>query len=63
VKFSFAYNLTEFQHSVDMLAAGHVEPRAMVSKTVGLDEFPALLEQLRAGSNETKVHVDPWAVA
>ena len=62
LKFSFAYDLAEFQHSADMLAAGHVEPRAMVSRTVGLDAFPVLFEQLRAGSNETKVHVDPWAV-
>jgi threonine dehydrogenase-like Zn-dependent dehydrogenase len=63
LKFSFAYDLSEFQHSADMLAAGHVEPRAMISSTVGLDAFPQVLEQLRAGSNETKVHVDPWAAA
>jgi len=63
MKFSFAYSLREFQHCADMLDAGHVEPRLMVSRTVGLDAFPDLLEQLRAGANETKVHVDPWAAA
>lgn len=62
IKFSFAYDLREFQHSADMLDAGHVEPRLMVSRTVGLDAFPAVLEELRAGANETKVHVDPWSV-
>lgn len=63
MKFSFAYDLREFQHCADTLGAGHVEPRLMVSKTVGLDAFPDLFEQLRAGTNETKVHVDPWSVA
>ncbi|WP_313807617.1 alcohol dehydrogenase catalytic domain-containing protein [Sphingobium sp.] len=61
IKFSFAYDLREFQHCADMLGAGHVEPRLMISKTVGLDAFPDLFEALRAGANETKVHVDPWS--
>lgn len=61
MKFSFAYDLREFQHCADTLAAGHVEPRLMVSRTVGLDAFPAMLEALRQGVNETKVHVDPWS--
>lgn len=63
LKFSFAYDLREFQHCADVLAAGHVEPRLMVSRTVNLDAFPAVLEELRAGANETKVHVDPWMSA
>lgn len=63
IRFSFAYDLREFEHSANALDAGHVEPRLMVSKTVGLAEFPAMLEALRAGANETKVHVDPWSVA
>jgi len=63
IKFSFAYDLREFQHCADMFDAGHVEPRLMVSRTVGLDSFPELFEALRAGANETKVHVDPWAAA
>lgn len=61
LKFSFAYDLREFQHCADVMAAGHVEPRLMISRTVGLAAFPAVLEELRAGANETKVHVDPWS--
>lgn len=60
LKFSFAYDLREFEHSARALDTGHVAPRLMISKTVGLDAFPDMLEQLRAGANETKVHVDPW---
>jgi len=63
LKFSFAYDLAEFQHSADALDAGHVEPRSMISRTVSLDGFPAMLEALRSGAGETKVHVDPWQSA
>ncbi|MEI4509459.1 alcohol dehydrogenase catalytic domain-containing protein [Sphingopyxis sp. CCNWLW253] len=63
MRFSFAYSLADFQESADMLDAGHVEPRLMVSRTVGLDAFPAHFEALRAGSGETKLHLDPWASA
>lgn len=61
IKFSFAYDLREFEHCANAFDAGHVEPRLMVSRTVGLDAFPDLFEALRAGANETKVHVDPWS--
>jgi len=61
IKFSFAYDLREFRHCADVLDSGHVEPRMMISRTVGLDAFPNLFEELRAGANETKIHVDPWS--
>jgi threonine dehydrogenase-like Zn-dependent dehydrogenase len=60
IKFSFTYDLNEFRHSADVLSAGHVEPRRMVSRVVGLDAFPQTFESLRAGANETKLHLDPW---
>lgn len=60
LKFSFTYDLGEFEHCANMLDAGHVEPRLMISTTVGLDDFPALFEALRAGAPETKIHLDPW---
>lgn len=61
LKFSFAYNLREFQHCADAMQAGHVAPRAMISETVSLDALPAMFEALRNGANQTKVQVDPWA--
>jgi threonine dehydrogenase-like Zn-dependent dehydrogenase len=61
IAFSMAYTLQEFQYCTDVLAAGHLQPRAMVSETIGLDALPDMLEALRAGCNQTKVHVDPWA--
>jgi threonine dehydrogenase-like Zn-dependent dehydrogenase len=61
IAFSMAYTIQEFQYCADVLAAGHLEPRTMVTETIGLDALPDMLEQLRAGSNQTKVQVDPWA--
>lgn len=60
IRFSLTYTGTEFQHCVDTLDRGHVEPRAMISETVSLDRFPAMLETLRTGVPHTKVQVDPW---
>lgn len=59
--FSMGYTLAEFQYCADMLSAGHLEPRAMISETVSLDALPDMFEQLRAGAAQTKVHVNPWA--
>lgn len=59
--FSMAWTLTEFEHVARTLDRGHVEPRAMLSETIGLDRFPTMIEELRAGSPQTKVQVDPWA--
>lgn len=61
IKYSFVYTIGEFQHCVDVLDRGHVEPRSMLSKTVSLHDFPATLEEIRGGAPYTKVHVDPWA--
>lgn len=60
MSFSMCWTLEEFQHSVDILDRGHVEPRQMITKVVGLDALPAEIEALRAPNGETKVHVDPW---
>lgn len=59
--FSMAWTLPEFQYCVDTLDAGHLEPRHMVTNTIGLDALPGMIETLRGPHNETKVHVDPWA--
>lgn len=58
--FSMAWTLEEFRYCVDTFEAGHVEPRHMVSSTIGLEALPAMVETLRGANSETKVHVDPW---
>lgn len=59
--FSMAWTLEEFQKSVDVLDAGHVEPRAMVTNTISLADLPAKIDQMRHPHGETKVHVAPNA--
>jgi threonine dehydrogenase-like Zn-dependent dehydrogenase len=60
LQFSMTYSVGEFQHTIDTLDAGAVEPGTMVSSTVSLDELPAAFESLRGPSEECKVLVDPW---
>ncbi len=59
--FSMAWTVPEFQHAIDTLDAGHVEPRQMITSHIGLDALPEMIETLRGTHAETKVHVDPWA--
>jgi (R,R)-butanediol dehydrogenase/meso-butanediol dehydrogenase/diacetyl reductase len=58
--FSFGYDLRDFEHSADALDRGHVEPRAMITETIGLDQLPNRFEALRRGTDAVKIHVDPW---
>lgn len=55
--FSMAYTLAEFEQVARALDAGHVEPRAMITETISLETLPSMIEQLRQGTNQTKVHV------
>jgi (R,R)-butanediol dehydrogenase/meso-butanediol dehydrogenase/diacetyl reductase len=60
LKFSFGYDLRDFEHSADALDRGHVAPRSMVTETIGLDQLPDRFEALRRGGDAIKIHVDPW---
>ncbi|MGE0384103.1 MAG: alcohol dehydrogenase catalytic domain-containing protein [Gammaproteobacteria bacterium] len=61
LQYSMVYNAREYQYCIDVLDSGAVEPRAMVSQTVGLDAFPAALEAMRERNTQNKLLVDPWA--
>jgi threonine dehydrogenase-like Zn-dependent dehydrogenase len=58
---SLGYTLDDFSTALNALAVGAVEPRAMVTTTVGLDELPECFEHMRAGRSGCKILVDPWA--
>jgi len=60
VRFAMGTLLSEFRVVADTLASGHVEPLAMVTDTVSLDELPASFEALRRPGSQCKVLVDPW---
>lgn len=61
LKFPILYSVADYQRTIDALEAGYVEPRAMVTDTIGLDQLAATFEQLRHPGNQCKVMIDPWA--
>jgi len=60
IQYSLAYTESDFQRTVEALASGAVEPRAMVQDTISLDALPARLEAMRRPHAQCKVMVDPW---
>jgi (R,R)-butanediol dehydrogenase/meso-butanediol dehydrogenase/diacetyl reductase len=63
VRFALTYGMEDYDLTIRTLASGAVEPRAMVTDTISLDELPTTLEQLRNPGSDCKVMVDPWTNA
>ena len=64
LQFVVSTSLQQFRIAADVLDAGAVEPRMMVSETVSLAQLPETFEQMRAGmGHRCKVMVDPWLEA
>jgi threonine dehydrogenase-like Zn-dependent dehydrogenase len=59
MKFSAAYELRDFEVAVDAMDRGGVEPRAMVTETISLDELPDTFEQMRHQPRGCKILVNP----
>jgi threonine dehydrogenase-like Zn-dependent dehydrogenase len=57
--FPFAYSLGEFIETADAFEAGRIRPEIMVSDVIALEDLPATIERMRAGSQSLKVLVDP----
>jgi (R,R)-butanediol dehydrogenase/meso-butanediol dehydrogenase/diacetyl reductase len=54
------YSAREFEHSIEPFDRGDVAPRAMVTDTVSLAQFPAAFEALRERTHQCKVMLNPW---
>ena len=61
LQFAVGTSLHQFATVANVLDAGHVEPRAMVTDTVSLADMPTMFEALRERSSQCKVLVSPWA--
>jgi (R,R)-butanediol dehydrogenase/meso-butanediol dehydrogenase/diacetyl reductase len=61
LQFSMTYDRKDYEEVIATLAAGHLEPRCMVTDTVPLEGLTAAIESLLAGALQCKVMVDPWA--
>ena len=57
ISFPLAYSPSEFHQVADMMLAGKVDPKVMITSTIGFDHLPAVFEALRGPNDQTKVHV------
>jgi (R,R)-butanediol dehydrogenase/meso-butanediol dehydrogenase/diacetyl reductase len=53
------YTSREFELGLDVLGSGAVEPRHMITDTVGFDRLPETFESLRRSPRQCKVLIDP----
>ncbi|MDR3472226.1 MAG: alcohol dehydrogenase catalytic domain-containing protein [Devosia sp.] len=60
LRFSYVYDLRQFQIAIDTFERGAVEPRALVTDTVSLEGVSTAFDELRARSTQCKVLVNPW---
>lgn len=58
--FPSLYTTREYEHGLDVLAAGAVEPRAMITDIIGFDRLPESFEGLRRNPTQCKVMIDPF---
>jgi len=60
MRFPTLYTLDDYRTTLDVLNAGNLEPRALVTEVVGFDVLPERFEALRKPSHQCKVLIDPW---
>jgi (R,R)-butanediol dehydrogenase/meso-butanediol dehydrogenase/diacetyl reductase len=59
VNYVYGYRREDFAFAIDMLAAGRVDSRPMVSGSVGFEEFPTAFEALKTDKRHCKVMLEP----
>ncbi|MDL9936116.1 zinc-binding dehydrogenase [Gordonia sp. ABSL1-1] len=59
LRFVFAYDPAEFHQTLQMIAAGEVDVRPLITATVGLDGVPAAFDALGSAEHHAKVLIDP----
>jgi threonine dehydrogenase-like Zn-dependent dehydrogenase len=63
LRFVFGYTPLEFRDTLHQLAEGHVDPRPLITGTVGLDGVAAAFDALGSDPTHAKVLVDPSSSA
>ena len=59
LQFPVGYSLKDFQYVADVMDAGHIDPKLLISSVVSLSDLPATFQRLRSPNEETKVQVTP----
>ena len=55
--FTIAYTRDDFQHVINILAEGHINPAPMITRVVSLDEMPDAFEELKHTKTDCKIVV------
>ncbi|MEN9316041.1 MAG: hypothetical protein RIS35_2434 [Pseudomonadota bacterium] len=58
--YAYCYVRKDFGFTIDMLAAGRIDPSPMLSGTVGFDAFAGTFERLKHVKSDCKVLLEPW---
>lgn len=61
LQFAVGTNLSEFRHAVEVLDRGIVDPLAMITDVITMDQLPAMFEALKQRTTQCKVLVNPGA--
>jgi len=61
LQFSMTYDHRDYHQVIGTLAAGHLEPRCMITDVVPLEGLTDAITALIDGAPQCKVMVDPWA--
>jgi threonine dehydrogenase-like Zn-dependent dehydrogenase len=59
IQFSMVYDVRDYALTADVLGGSPLP--AMITDTIGFDQFPSTFEALRKPSTQAKVMLDPWA--
>ncbi len=59
IQFSMVYDMRDYRLTAELL--GTTPLPAMITETVGFDQFAATFDLLRAPTTQSKVMLDPWA--
>jgi (R,R)-butanediol dehydrogenase/meso-butanediol dehydrogenase/diacetyl reductase len=59
VRFAMAYERRDFERTIELLERGRLDPTAMITERIGLDEVPAAFDALERPSDQCKVLVRP----
>jgi (R,R)-butanediol dehydrogenase/meso-butanediol dehydrogenase/diacetyl reductase len=57
--FTFGYTTADYAYILQLLEAGRITARPLISHRIGLDELPGVFEQMRKPSDQIKVMVCP----
>lgn len=62
VRYVFGYDPEEFEHALDLIASGKVDPSPLHTGTVGLRDLAAAFDGLAGAEEHAKILVDPTLV-